>query len=166
MQSRRENVVMPFLKSIKPNPTKTHFIMFNLLTCSSMEEVILAFPSSGGEDANFTQLFVTTQLVSLCFCNLIRRGEVTMKEGKSIAGYYCCCVCVFGSLRKCSCSVSLNLSDGHWEALFLFLKRRLTVEPKPQFVLQCRAACCFLPTSPRLGCDQFIFLRADIDYSE
>lgn len=43
-----------------------------------------------------------------------------MKEGRSIAGYYCCSVCVIGSFSRCSCSVSLNLSDGHWEAFSRF----------------------------------------------
>lgn len=44
-----------------------------------------------------------------------------MKEGKSIAGYYCCrvCVCLVPSANAVV-ALSLNLSDGHWEALFIF----------------------------------------------
>lgn len=99
-----------------------------------------------------------------------------MKEGRSIAGYYCCsvCVCVIGSFSQCSCSVSLNLSDGHWEAFIkfhfvVFIETFSSVKaysgvPQMLVVLQSSMLQSFPPVSP--VCDCFVFFMSDTDISD
>lgn len=102
------------------------------------------------------------QLVSLWFDGM----KLLWREGNLWLVPIVVCVCVWecvrviGSFSQCSCSVSLNLSDGHWEA-FLFLQWRLTVDsPRMLVAKRCEAF------RPRRGEDWCVFLKADTDFSE
>lgn len=96
--------------------------------------------------------------------DLIWRDEVTMKEGKWLLLLLCVWL-VPSANAVVACPWTWVMDTGR---LSLFsLKWRLTVEFPQMLVLsECRAACCFLPIGLRLGCDQFMFLRADVDISD
>lgn len=63
-------------------------------------------------------------------------------EGRETYGWSRLLLCVsewvrvMGSFSHCSCSVSLNLSDGHWEAfLFFFFTEGLQWIPRPRMLV-------------------------------
>lgn len=131
----------PFLKSINSNPT-TRFV--HRVWRRNLPPTCFRHLMSRPGFSFFPSIFYFSE----AFCNraafesgffLIWFGGMKLLWRKgNLWLVIIAALCVIGSFSQCSCSVSLNLSDGHWEALFIFLKWRLTVVPK--YYLCCSAA--------------------------